>query len=234
MATSYDNLLPEVAPHVAGASEPLVVNAIRNAVIEFCERSWAYQVLLGPITITPFVQEYVFAAGTNGQPALTTTAAIMWALYNRRQLGAVAKADLNIDTYNWQSPTPGSVITTTQAQTGTAPTRYYSDQESALIGLTPIPNAIASQGGFYVQVALTPSRASADFPTWIYENYLEELAHGALYKLFAMPKKAWTNANLAGTYKKMFLEDCADARVDSARSYTRAPIRTRNFGVARW
>jgi hypothetical protein len=234
MATTYDTVLPEVAPHVAGAGEMLVVNAIRNSVIDFCKRSWAYQVLLGPITITPFIQEYVFAAGTYGQPAATDQAQIMWAKYNNRVIWPVTKADLNLDQYNWASPTPQSVIVASAARCGNNPLNYYSDQESSLIGLTPIPNAVPNVSALYVQMALNPLRASVDMPDWIYETYLEDIAHGALYKLFAMPKKMWTNANLAGTYKKLFEEGCADARIQSARNYTRAPLRTRPMGVARW
>jgi hypothetical protein len=227
-ATLYTAFLPEVSPHCEGAPETQVVNAIRNAAIEFCEKSWVYIYDLEPFPIAANVQDYEIAA--SDLPATTVIAQILYGYYNGIPVPPVTRDMVMSEFPRWRT------------QTGQAPTHFLANDAAASVSLIPIPNGNYNGGtsgtvlpnGMTFTVALKPTRASTGVPSWIYERYLEDIAKGALFRLYAMPKKFWTNANLAAVNKTLFNDAISKARNDAAKSFTRATNRNRNTGVARW
>ena len=226
--TPYQSFLPEVAPHCRGAPEQMVINAIRNACIDFCERSWIWIYDLDPFAIAANIQDYTLDASTI--PTQSAIAEVLYGYYNGKPIGPIPRDMLEGEFPNWRT------------ETGTTPKRFFAKDAGTTVSLIPIPNSNISAGGgspivpngATFTVALKPTRASTGLPTWIYEKYLEDIAQGATYRMYAMPKKDWTNANLAGTHKALFEDAAANARQDSSKSFTRGNIRNRASGVANW
>lgn len=108
------------------------------------------------------------------------------------------------------------------------PTRWYI-QDDGTVGLALAPNAT---GALRILCALKPTRASTSFPTWIYERYVNVIAHGAKAKLMEVPKKPYSDPQLAGYHMGKFHDGVSEARLRSAKSATRAPLRTHTvFGL---
>lgn len=108
------------------------------------------------------------------------------------------------------------------------PSRWYMPDDTT-IGLLLAP---AAGGNLRVNVALKPTRASTTFPNWIFERYLETIAHGAKAKLLSIQKKPYTDLTLAAMHAQAFLNGISEAKVRMARGNTRAPLRTHSvFGL---
>lgn len=224
MATTYEQFLREVSPHSGGAPEPLVVNAIRNAAIDFCKRSWCWVYNTTPVGITADTQDY-----TPTVPSGSKVAQVLYVTYNGKPVEATTRDEEIRSNPDWRNTT------------GTTPKRYIVNDDGESVALLPIPSATVAAGstgivhdGLHFTVALKPTRASEDVPDWLYENYAEDIAKGALARLYAMPKKLWTNANLAAVNHSLFKDAAAMVRSRVSRSFTRAPLRNYRTGVASW
>lgn len=102
------------------------------------------------------------------------------------------------------------------------PTRFYFPDDNT-VGLALPP---ATTGNLRINAALKPTRASTTFPAWIWERYVETIAHGAKAKLMLVPKKPYSDKETGAYHMGMFEGGIGDARVAAARGRTRAPLRT--------
>lgn len=94
---------------------------------------------------------------------------------------------------------------------------------------------VATPDGAYTikpRVVLEPKSDATTLETWIVARYDEAIAHGAIAKLLAMPKKPWTDFQASVGYKGLFDAAWLAAQGEADRGNTNAPIRTRSvFGL---
>lgn len=291
MATAYSDLYNWVVPDVPMAPLPLVLNAIRDSVIEFCEKALVYRQELQQISVLGPTATTTTAASALG--ALTITVAsttdfvdgstltvelddgTLWrghvsgtpvgsvitldgALNQAVESGAAVTRLVYLYTLTlptgtaiakaveaWLNDTPIAPISTDDLDTefngtnfpwiGTnwrtdigLPTSFYL-QDDGTVGLA-LPSD--TTGNLRINAALKPTRASTSFPTWIYERYVETIAHGAKGRIMKIPKKPYTDMNMAAYHDKEFAALIGDARIRTARAATRAPLRTHTvFGL---
>jgi hypothetical protein len=102
------------------------------------------------------------------------------------------------------------------------PTRWYMPDDNT-VGLLLAPSA---GGSLRINAALKPTRTSTTFPSWIYEKYLEVIASGAKARLMSIPKKPYTDLDLARYHRRIFDDGIANAKSTVATGNTRAPLRT--------
>lgn len=296
MSTNYTDCLNWIMPDLPMApATTLVVNAIRDAVIELCERSLIYQqelnqiLVLSSTTTTTSVAQVAgdsqitvadatnFSNGSTLTVALNTTALsaspsnpLVW----RGHVSGTPVA--NVITLDGTLPYPvdsGATVTLLvylyplTMPSGTAlvkgikawlndspldpispddldtefnntdfgwvglnwrtdvnlPTRWYIDSGDANVGLLMPSNAV---GAMRILAALKPTRASTSFPTWIYERYVETIAHGAKAKIMLIPKKPYTDLKTGAWHLEQFNGLVGEARIRQARGTTRGPLRT--------
>ena len=103
------------------------------------------------------------------------------------------------------------------------PTRWSIDSGDTNVRLTLAPNAA---GNLRIEAALKPTRASTTFPTWIFERYIEAIAHGAKGKIMTIPKKPYSDKDTAKYHMDMFNGLIGEARIRMARGTTRAALRS--------
>lgn len=109
------------------------------------------------------------------------------------------------------------------------PTRWFIDSGDTNVQLALAP---ATTGTLRVLAALKPTRASTTFPTFIYERYIETIAHGAKARLMMSPKKPYTDKEMGKYHESMFNGEVAEARIRAARGTTRAALRSHTvFGL---
>lgn len=285
------DILNWVCPDVPMAPVQLVNNAIRDAVIELCERALIWRQELQQVLVLAPTSTTTSAASASGATSLalidttnfTDGSTITVDLsdgtrWRGHQSGAPAGSVITLDGALNLDVLSGATVTklvdlypvTTPANSVVAkglkawlndapidpispddldnefnntsfgwvgvnwrtdvnlPTRWYMADDST-VGLALAPSAT---GNLRILAALKPTRASTTFPTWVYERYIETIAHGAKAKIMMVPKKPYTDFKLGAFHAGMFNELIGEARVRAARGNTRAPIRTHTvFGL---
>lgn len=105
-----------------------------------------------------------------------------------------------------------------RAYTVTDPVFYYLKLPNTIrfIGIPDTDQA----GAITYTTALKLPPAATDLDDFVYDNYYETLARGAVAYLQAMPRKPWSDPT-AALMKDGFAQSCADANADAQRSLGR-------------
>ena len=208
MTVAYTTLYDEVLPDVPGVPQNVALNAIRNAVIEFCEKTRIWVVDQAAITGTINIAVYPFVplAGT-----VVAGVVVGSAKYNGQRIEPTTQSELSDNNVLWS--------------TRTGQPRHFLQENTKEFILTPMPSATLVNA-ITMKVALKPTRASTTVADWIVEMYREELAHGAKGKMFSMQKKPWSSADLAGYHTGRFDDAIAKARIRAAKSLGKGRLRT--------
>ena len=98
------------------------------------------------------------------------------------------------------------------------------DQDS--FQLVPKPATSLVQG-VKMRVSYKPTKTAATLPDILFSSYAEDIGHGALAKLLAIPKMAYSNPELAVYYQGLFDAAIGKSKVDAAKGFTRSVIRVR-------
>ena len=287
MATEYTALRNWVMPDLAMAPPlPMVDNAIRDAVIELCERTLCYRQELQQILVLAPVSTTTTAAASSGATTVTVASITNFAdgdtikilltdsvTYGRGHVsGTPSGSTITLDAALPQAVDSGATVTkfvdlyTMKFPSGTAfakglnvwlddnpldpispddrdtefnttdfgwpginwrtdvnlPTRFYFVDDST-IGLALAPNAA---GALRINAALRPTRASTTFPDFIYQRYVETIAHGAKSRLMLIPTKPYSNPKLGEWHRDQFNGGISEAMIRAARGSSRAALRT--------
>lgn len=209
---TYESFLDEVMPHVPGCQVNIAVNAIRNTVVEFCEKSLILQRDHDPVTVIAGIADYDLDP-PNGY--LVTK--IMKAWHENVPLVAAAPDEIGtVAVYNQQAP----------GADGPGLPRWILQKDERSFSLLPVP-ADTSVNGVFMRVALKPTRSSTSVEDVIFEDYLEVIGYGAKARLMFMPNKPWTDLNNAGTNKILFEQGVNTARQRANRGHTRSNLSVR-------
>jgi len=207
MPSVWSVFLPQILVEVPGVSNPLGEQAVRDAVIEFCDRSYVYHVDHPAIDALSAQGEYAWNPGTGLK---VVRPEVVW--YEKKQLTPVTRDEL-AELYQYWPDETGTPI-------------YFVQEKLEKLILVPKPEA-ASTGAIIAKVSVKPSRAAADVDDAIYEKYLEDIAHGAKWRLFAMVKKPWADPNLASAHKQMFDDAIGRAKVAAFKGHVRSRRRVK-------
>lgn len=211
---NYDVFYPEVLPEVPGCPAPLALQAIRNTVIEFCEKSLIHQVTQDPLTLVPNITDY----GLDSPSSQQRVQKIMRVWFKGSEIGPVAPDDVmtpelyaaNIPGY---TPVKG-------------PTQGYTQKEVGTVSFLPIPdqryvNAIT------MRVALVPTRNSTTLEDFLFEQWGEFIACGAKARLMLNPGKPYTNSEAAVVNQGRYMTALNDARQRAIRGNVRSDLMVR-------
>jgi hypothetical protein len=213
MTTTYDALLPEVLPYVPNCPEMSAVNAIRNAVIEFCTGSWYWQHDCYPIPAIAGLNEF-----EPDLPTQTKFVGVVDAFFGGRPLKPNDEATLrnryaNRDFRAWQ---------------GTPAYWYQTDPDKLL--LVPTPDTEAAKFSLDLRIAVAPTRVSTGADDALFERYAETIAAGAIARLKAVPGQPYSDQAGAQVALILFKKAIVEARSLIERNMTRGPLRVRFNG----
>lgn len=206
MATvALTTLLPEVLPYVTDCPQLLATNAIRNAAIEFCERTRLWTYTPAAISLVASTSAY-----TPTLPSETVLVEILQAHYDERQLPAKSPDELTrlYRGENWV--------------TKEAEPLYHFREAPSQIRLVPIPNT-SEADALELRVALAPSRAGTLIDSEIAERFTEVIAIGARARLHGLAGQPFFNPAEAAREERKFKSLITDARIKANRGYARAP-----------
>ena len=198
--TDYINFYEYVLPEVHGCPKAVAKNAIRDAVIEFCDKSQVWTAPSEDTDIVAGYSRYSFDARTDG----AIVATIGYAAINDNPISRVSIYELEEKMPNWRyvtSKTPNVCFMDTSESM-----RLVGEPEEDIIG------------GLYVEVVLKPSRTSTECPQFLLENWAEAIAHGALARLKAMVGRPWADGQMVSYHRNEFRAGISRARSSAQKS----------------
>lgn len=201
MATLSD-FYPYVMPSVQGCPTPLVINAVRCAVNDFCERTMMWRYKFEAADLIAGQRDYSFVT-----PVGSSIAKPVYVAVNGFQLQPTNTDDLDALTMGWRDAESSQ------------PAMYYMDYNSTLV-ILPTPT-ISAVGGLDLEVALKIDITADYVPDWMFQNWAEIIAHGALMRLHAMPGKAWADTQTVQYHRSKFREGITHARSRTMKSFAK-------------
>lgn len=208
---SYESFFPYVLPDVVGAPEPLVVHHIRNACIEFCEKSLILTRDHDPITVIQGICDYDLEP-----PGGYLVIKVQRAWLENNPLDPIAPDFVR------EAAVYNRLFASYNAESRSTP-HYYLQKDERTISLWPLPDR-KFVNGLTLRVALKPTRTSTDIEDVIFEEYAEAIAAGALFRLQASPGKAYTNPEMAVVNKGFFEQGINVARQRASRGHVRSNL----------
>lgn len=202
---TWDAFYEYVFPSVQGCPTSIVKHALRSACIDFCARTliWKQDSTLNDVLSGQSL--YTFAPPTGAKVVTPYRVAIKDVDTGRdKELAACSLETLESFSPSWRE------------DTADYPDKYVliTDDTIRLIG-TPTKDLLESLSA---GVALKPSRDAEDCPSFIYEDWAETVAAGALAKLHASKEKVWAIPELVTYYTKLYRDGISRARSKATKS----------------
>ena len=210
MAT-FDGLVKEVLPYVPGCPDSLVLNNLRSATIDLCEKSKAYVCDLDAITTVSGVFEYEF-----DQPTGTDVHQVLWMTYDGNDLDPITPRSLELNYPDWRDRS--------------AIPQVYLQKDVNTFWLVPVPNSTISNG-VLASVALKPKRTSNNIDTKFSDSYRDGIIYGALHRLLRIPNRDWTDIGSANNYFSLFSEEVRQAELKGRGGDLGVPRKVHYKGV---
>jgi len=108
-------------------------------------------------------------------------------------------------------------------QSSTSPVYHTLTGESPLI-LRLAPNvATGAQGRLYVRAALMPDDTGI-IGDYVMDHHRDAIVSGAIERLVVMPKKSWTNPDMAGYHRANWTAGVSRAKTAVLKGFTDAPL----------
>ncbi len=206
-----EEFLPEVYLDAPGVPEAVALNALRNALRDFCRESGIWQADLDPITLKADEPVYDLDA-----PFGAEVVRVASATYRGLPVAMLTEADMDHHVTGWREQT-GSGLQAVLVSTKTM--RAF-----------PVPEA-DDANTVTLRAVLQPKR-DAERCDDALGRWNEAIAAGALAKLKAIPNQPWSDREAVAFYQKTFRSGQLRARGavirgNSERSLT---VRPRRFG----
>lgn len=198
---SLSDLRPKVMVNAPGCPLPLVDDAILDAVIDFCNRSRAYRYTPAQITVVAGTADY-----TPTIPAGTVIASLISA---------------ELDDEPIDIALPGNIPASWATEQG-SPTAAVRPSKTQ-VGLRKVPDVA---GTLDVVLALRPALTGTSYPDELHDLYREQIAAGALARLYVMPNKPWSAPDLVNDARANFDAGISAAEYQADRGSANAPART--------
>lgn len=206
--TSYEAFFPEVLPYVHDVPEFVALNAIRNACIEFCEKSDYIIYTHDPITILPRVNTYELDLPTG-----TTLSRLIAGWVGNLPLTFKSEEDLQrIYPLDWR-------------QMGGRP-QYITQAVPEEVIICPFSD-YKMPSGMKLIASLKPTRASTTVDSLIYERWAEHIGFGARARLYDTPNQPYYDPSQAVKFRTWFESAIGEAKMERNRGLTRNVTRVR-------
>lgn len=205
MAKSWSAFYPDVLTELPGAPNPVVDHWLRNAAIEFFDRSKALRIDLTAADAVAEQMEYAPIL-----PANTDLIEILQVLFNDEPLTMKAPAFLSGKYGNWKG------------EIGTP--EHFTQQDGVNVLLVPAP-ADAAVGAIKIKAAVKPGEGATGIDDWAYSKWRQAIAAGCKGKMMAMANVPWSNTEFASINLAQFEVAISQATIAANKGFTRATPR---------
>lgn len=203
--SSLDSFLPYVRPWAPGVPDPTAYKAIRQAAVEFCERTRLWK----------FEDDYDVTEQDCNSGILTPSGSILHdievVMFDGRELLPATPTDLDRMEKGWRTGDLGSGLP-----------RYYTQIDQNTLRIVP-----AYAGHVYVCLRLKPSLDATDLPDFIGSEYSEVIGWGALSRVLTVPGQSYSNPDLGMFYATKFAGKLDALSIKGTTGQQNAPKRSR-------
>ena len=203
----YARFLSEVMPYVRDCPELIAENAIRNACIEFCDKSDWLMVDPEPLFAVEGRSQYRVIVDAN-----TRLARIMNVWVDERPLRATTQAQLQ-RMYNgqWRSRTGDPMF-------------FLQDTGTTRVTLVPAPDTTSDVANIETRVVIVPTRDSTRVDASLWERWVEQIAWGARARLNETVGQPYYDAASAIVLRAKFNAAVIEARRERYRDLVPARL----------
>lgn len=206
---SFVDFLPFVLPYAPSCPEPLAIQYLRQAAIDFCQRTrfWRY---VDEFDVAGDTSEIIVAPGQSSlfeieKAWFKPTGGDHWVELRRLPYAQIDQTLLDETTDTYTVP---NVISQIDYNT-----------------VTLVPRAT---GTLRISMFLSPSYEASSCPENLYSNFASTIADGALSEILMIPEQPYTNPNIAALKAGMFNAECDKNFALNVRGQQRAPARTKS------
>lgn len=223
--------LPEVMLDVVGCPDSVAENAVKQAAIEFCGQSGSWTEQIDSVTTVQSTAEYLLEA-TAIQTETGVSPIEILAVRKVQKSGSKitlpTMADQHADRY-------GSFTTEDEPRFFNAGGHSNANASalSTYITFFPTPDAAYT---YDIWAILKPAKTVTQLPHYLYNDWLETIAHGAKARLKAMSGRPWADPAMVGFHRKEFINGYVEARIRETKSGVQSStvVAPRAFGFYRF
>lgn len=200
-----DEFLPSIRIYAPGVADPTAYFAIRQAAIEFCERTrfWRYD---DEFTVSADDCEGLLAP----QDAVVHEIDQVW--FDGQKLRKVTPDKLDDLLPGWRSG--GEALT---GQPG-----YVTQTLPNTVSLVP-----HGSGRVKLSLILKPAQDCEQVPDFLVDQQRETIAWGALARILLIPNQSFTNPDMGAAFGQSFQQRIDGKATLGSTGQQRAPVRTR-------
>lgn len=196
-----------VAPDVLGAPNKLITECIRDVIIRFCAESWVLQRGFG-------------AEVSSINTALNNSATIsLIGITDDEEIKPIGVISLLVNDQEYYMKML-KVVNHIDAVAGSKDYKYFYFDDSSSYAIILCPMVVGDE--INAVFAVTPTLTATYVDTLLYDTWLEAIVAGAKSKLLMMPKKVWTDPQLASMYLKEYKLGVNNAKRQSRKEFTKA------------
>lgn len=195
----FSDLLPYVLPEVAGCTDLLAERALRDTLIDLCQRAKVWSEPTYQQSTVPGQADYDI-----DMPCCGALVEINWLAVDGCRLSGAYDDCAAIGAI------PGTPFAYTQLTPDT-------------VTLFPAPEAAVP---LTMRLTLRPQRDATEFPDWLADRYQDAIVAGAKGRLLTMNGRAWTAPQPGAMYLASYAQEVARAMYDTAHGTVRGPLRT--------
>ncbi len=189
-----------VAQMVGGAPDSLIQTQLQRVLNDFYTRSTAWRDYITPINVVGNIAEYdLNPLGQNAQLQFVLAAFLF------PFAGSNEPLPLGVSTRKFYGIVPGP------------PARYYMERPDKMI-LSPTPDQ--NYGPILnVYASIVPTTLAAQLPNMSYTQHADALIWGTLARLYAIPKRPWTDKEAREYYEKKYRREVLIYKDEANRGY---------------
>jgi hypothetical protein len=212
---AISDIIPDIRVHIPEVPSFVAQREILRSAREFCEktRAWRYTFDL-PTTADEPLYDLVSEAN------LTNVELVDVVSIKNSDGGEPLKpktfAWLDTNLSDWRDETA------TDAQ-------YYVLNSNNVIRLVYTPDATTT-AKYHVRMSLKPLLTSDSVDDVVENKYDEFIIHGALSRLYFIPRKPWSDVRLGAYHREQFELSWPGARADAANEFQTGVIRKVRYG----
>jgi hypothetical protein len=212
---SISEMIPDIRVHIPEIPTFAAEREILRSAREFCEetRAWRYSFSLDTIENTA-TYDFISAAGLTNVELVDVISIKSASGGEPLKPKTFSWFDTNLS--DWRS------VTATEAQ-------WYVLDSNNTIRLVYTPDATVTDK-YYVRMSVKPLLTSKSISDVIENKYDEDVIHGALSRLYFMPRKPWSDIKLGAYHREQFELSWPGARADAANEFQLGVIRKVKYG----
>jgi hypothetical protein len=210
--TPWSDWTPDVAIDVTGCPAPTIERAVKQTVIDFCERTHWVKRTAAPIDVAGGA-----AARTFGSPVIVSgeaVLAILKAWLSDEPLEVYGPDDVDEDWPDWKT------------RTGDPECIVYESIDTYYVVPAPVATMTAA---LRLKVAVGYTDAATGCDDTIRQHWRDAISDGAKARLMSMPEKQWSSPDHAGMHQQLYLAATKGASIRAIRSPARRPLVTKPY-----